>query len=357
MGRRSLFALLLGLAVACGSGGSDSGGGDGGAGGTAGSGGSGTGGGGGNGGVGGAGGAGGTGGQAQVEDGPDAGWTPTPPTSFGAPLPAPGRTPDCGPEHGFVSAVRGWVAAPGGAILRGAKAQLCIHPAFSAFICLLPEEVDADGVYIVDVPAEYRCMDQVAMRVLLPGSGRATVYCPMDVRDGPGVDIVEPTVLPYATPAIDPPPLGDPEEPRPVRFDDGLVLEVTPSAFFSSTFRGYESFGARRIPTDAVGLCGEASSFDGLYAFYPEGEIEAPGWRISIPNVHDLEPGRVVDLFVLGGLSCKLHDEANTLIPEATWAKFGEAVVSEDGSAIVSTEGSGLPCFTWLGYRIQEETP
>jgi len=299
------------------------------------------------------GGTGGTGGAVvnPATDGPDSGWEPAVPQALDGELPGATRPADCGDDHGFVSAVRGWAVAPGGEPLVQAKAQLCIHTSTRQFVCLTPSDTDAEGVYTVDVPEPYRCMDKAAMRVLLPRAGRATAYCQMDVASGPASRLYTPSVLPLATPAVDLPPEGDPDTKRPVTFDDGLVLQVTPSLYYSGS-GSYDRLAGRHVPPDAVGLCGEASTFDGLYAFYPEGEIEAPGFDVAIPNRTGLAAGTAVDLFVLGGLECSLFD--GTAVPEATWAKFGEGTVSADGSTIESTPGSGLPCFTWLAYRAKE---
>jgi hypothetical protein len=250
-----------------------------------------------------------------------------------------------------MSAVRGWVAAPGGEPLGGAKAQICIRAASGEFLCQRPVDTNEEGVFTVDVLPEVQCLDKVAMSVSLPGTGRATAYCLMDPNAGPGVWLDQPIILPHATPAIALPPVGNPDEAREVTFDDGLVLEVTPSLYFNSADRTYEEFGARRVPTDAVGLCGDAGSFDGLYAFYPEGVVSGAGYPLRIPNTTSLQAGAAVELFVLGGLTCKVD---GALVPEAEWAKFGEGTVSDDGTTIDSAPGAGLPCFTWLGYRVKE---
>lgn len=347
--RSSLVIAALLLAVGCsGSGDDGNPGGAGGSGGTGGTGGGQAG----SGGGGGEAGSGGTGG-AEVPPDVDTGWDTTPPASIGDAMPEGTRPESCGSEHGFFAAVRGWAVAPGGTPLEGAKAQLCIHYSpNNGYICLQPAVADADGVYTVTLPEEYRCVDQVAMRVLLSKSGRATSYCLLDTSAGPAVRLDQPSVVPMATPAIELPPEGDADASRPVKFDDGLVLDVTPSLFYSGTGVSYDRFGGRRIPTNAEGLCGEAMNMDGLYAFYPEGQISAPGFGVHLPNKNDYPAGATVELFVLGGLDCDLLD--GTAVPEGTWGKFGEAIVSEDGTTIDSTDGSGLPCFTWLGYRLKD---
>ncbi len=282
----------------------------------------------------------------------DSGWAYVAPASLDDPLPDLERPASCGPEHGFFAGARGWIVAPGGDAISGAFAQLCVHTATGQFICLSPARSDFDGVYTVEIPEKVRCLDKVAMRVLDPSTNRGTVYCSIDPMAGPGVRLREPSVLPTARPALSLPPKGDVKAPREVVFDDGLAMQVTPSLFFSGGDVGYAGFGGRRIPTDAVGLCGEAPSFDGLYVLFPEGQIDAPGFELKIPNADGYPADAAVELFVLGGLDCQLLD--GTQVPEASWAKFGEGRVSGDGAHIISEPGSGLPCFTWLAYRLKE---
>lgn len=356
-----IFAAALLLALACGDddpsgdGGTGGVGGVGATGGTGGTGGAGgVGGDGGAGGGGGDGGAGGDGGGGGVEiptDETDTGWVPAPPASLHEPLDADERPASCGEEHGFVSAVRGWVVAPGGKPLTNAFAQLCVHPAEGDFVCLNPSPTGDDGVYTLVVPEQYRCIRDVGMRVVAPNANRATGYCPMDFTQGPGIVIEEPAVLPFALPAEDLPPLGDPSTTREVTFEDGLVMEVTPELLFSAS--NYERLSARRIPTDAVGLCGGAEAFDGLYVSYPEDRIDPPGFALRVPNTTGLPAGATVDFFVLGGLDCRLLD--GTLVKDGEWAKFGEGRVSDDGTTILTNEDAGLPCTNWMGYRLQEE--
>jgi hypothetical protein len=358
MPRSCFFALVLSAtlvaAAACGDGEDSPGGsggnqaGSGGTGGTGGSGGDNT---------GGTGGVGGTGGGIEIpDDGPDTGWEPVLPATFGTPVQGGERAASCAEEFGWVAAIRGWVAAPGGAPLAGAKAQACVTAADKMFSCLAPVDANSEGVFTVNLAEDIRCVERVTLRILMPRSGRATYYRPLDVTGDPVIRLEDPAVLPFATPAVDLPPLGDEDAVRPVVFDDGLTLQVTPSLYWSGSGT-YEAFAGRRVPPDAVGLVPSARDFAGIYAFYPEGEMSvagetSPGFPLSIPNVHDYAAGTAVELFVLGGLECHLQD--GTKVEEGHWAKFGEATVSEDGTTIDSNPGVGLPCFNWFAYRPKE---
>lgn len=325
---------------------------------------------GGSGGTGGAGGTGGTGGNdggsggtdvvdcgiVDPNDPADTGWTPVLPPTYGTPLAGVTRDGSCATDNGWVSAIRGWVSAPGGAPLAGAKVQACITAADSIFSCLSPVDVNDEGVFTITMREDIRCLKKAALRVWKPGSGRVTFYTPIDISgEDSVVRLAEPIVLPWAKPATDLPPKGDEEAARPVVFDDGLVLDVTPSMYWSGTGR-YECFAGRRIPTDAVGLLPSSRDFDGLYGFFPEGEMgiegeTSVGYPLTIPNTTGIPANATVELFILGGLECHLLDGSK--VDEGYWAKFGEATVSADGATISSNPGQGLPCLNWFAYRLK----
>lgn len=282
----------------------------------------------------------------------DVDWTPQVPAAVGADIPdAPTDRPaECDAE--WVSVVRGWVAAPGGAALAGAKAQLCLRLSPGNLLrCLRPADAGADGVFTVEIPAEARCISHAALRVLLLDSRRATTYCEIDVADAPPVLRVEdPLVLFRTRPALAQPPEGDQDAARAITIDDGLTLDLVPRQFYSGGDT-YDAIGGRRVPVDARGLCflGEGPPPDGVYAFYPEGSVDAPGAPVHVPNTTGLAPGTTVELFVLGGLDCRGAN--GRLLPEASWTVFGTGTVSADGATIDSDAGVGLPCLTWMGYR------
>lgn len=348
------WALFAVLALACAD--TNSPGNEGGSGGTAGAGGTG--------GTGGSGGSGGDGGGCEYggelvipTDENDTGWEPAVPDALRESLSGDARPASCGEEFGWISKVRGWIAAPGGEPLSCAFAQICIYAASGDYVCLNPALADEDGVYTIDVPEAYRCVDEVAMRTLLPESNRAISYCPVTPGDDAVVRLEVPSVLPFLMPTEDLPEVGDADEAREVAMHDGLTLLVTPSKLSNFEFFGpevYEQLSGRRVPTDAVGLCGGAEEFDGLYAFHPEDRILGEGFPFTIENETGLPAGTRVEFSVLGGLDCKLAD--GTSVPEGVWMPFGEGEVSEDGTTIATDEGVGLPCTTWMAYR-SKETP
>ncbi len=282
----------------------------------------------------------------------DTPWTPTTPANLRDGLPAvPGQKPaECGAE--WVTALRGYVLAPGGAPVEGAKGQLCVHlyPSDN-LLCLQPGTTGADGIFTVEVPENARCITKAALRVLKPGVGKATMYCEVDVVGTEPVVVIDTPLVVFQTRrALDLPPEGDELMSRAVRFDDGLVLDFTPDLYYSGGGI-YDDLGGRRVDPAAPGLCffGAEDAPAGLYALYPEGQIDAPGFPVHVPNTTGLAAGSKVEFFVLGGLDCKRAD--GTGIPEAAWETFGTGTVSADGSTIDSDPGVGVPCLTWLGYR------
>lgn len=222
----------------------------------------------------GTGGTGGSGGAPELpEDGPDTGWAPEVPAAIHEPLEAAPRPETCGDEFGYVAKVRGWIAAPGGAPLSGGYAQFCVYAATGEYVCLNPAIADEAGVYTIDVPKAYRCVEEVAMRTIKyvehPEANRAIAYCPVTTVEDPVLRLEAPSVLPLIMRTEELPPLGDEGAVRPVALQDGLSLQVRPSGLAGGGM-SYEELSGRRIPTDAVGLCGGAEEFDGLYAFHPE---------------------------------------------------------------------------------------
>ena len=279
------------------------------------------------------------------------------PAAISAPMPEidTARSPACD-GYPWIAAVRGWVLGNQGHPLAGVKSQLCIHVApNSTYLCLMPATTGDDGIYTIDVPADSRCIEQVAIRVLLPQTRRAAVYCEIDLTDSALTDegivrIDEPVVLFDTQPATTLPPEGDATATRTVEFADGLSLEVEPVRFHG-TGDSYAGLGSFRVDVETRGLCAldGVEPFDGVYAFSPEGDVTGAGFPLSIPNSTHLDPGSRVELYALGGLVYRLAD--GTAVPEAEWRQFGHGTVSSDGAAIESDPGDGLPFLTWLGYR------
>jgi len=282
--------------------------------------------------------------------GADAGAPPDAGSDSGT-APDGGRS-DAGPPPGEavpVDRVTGRVVDEAGAPVEGARTQLCVRVSPDSILaCLDPPETDAAGGFAIEVPADARCMEEAAMRVLRPGEDYAPTYCEMDLapaRDGL-VEVGEPFVLYGVVPPTDLPPLGDGSAQRTVTFDGGLEVDVVPDRLDFAV--PYDGLGARRIDDEPCFVAPDRPPL-ALWAFASEGPVEGDGFALRFPNAEGLAPGARVELLVLGGLDTRLPD--GTLVPEADFAPFGTATVSPDGSFVESDDGGGLPYFSWVGYR------
>ena len=133
-------------------------------------------------------------GPRSVEPPPSEGELPTPqatalpvPASIGAPARdlALSNAP-CG-AHLF-SEIRGWILDETGRPLPGAKAQLCARLAGDELICLRPSEVDAEGVFLIEVPESAQCIEELTIRALSPEGGVAASYCSLSLEDQGGTE-------------------------------------------------------------------------------------------------------------------------------------------------------------------------
>ena len=255
----------------------------------------------------------------------------------------PTRDPSC--QAGtWITGVAGTLQTSAGAPLADAFAQVCLRLESDFLVCLRPTPSCADGRYVANVPENARCVASAALRALLPEPGFATTYCHMELpAQGTVLESAVPVPLYPVTAPADLPPEGDRSAARSITFAGGLEVELTPAAFFEP----YAELAAVRLPEQVERPCFlPEQPFDAVWGLAPEADIDGEGFPIRIPNEHQLPAGTVVDLFVLGGLSCHLAD--GTLIPEADWETFGTATVNAEGTFI---EGGRLPCLNWFAYR------
>jgi hypothetical protein len=238
--------------------------------------------------------------------------------------------------------VTGWVIDSEGFPVEGAKGQLCVRQAGAdTVICLRPGDTDANGVFTVELPEANRCITGGTFRVLIPSTSNSTAYCHFDPSNDAGfVQVGDPFQL-HPTDPAGATGAGD------ITFADGLVLkDVDPEHLpFGEDIA---DLAAGRLTSAAGDHCFLEEAMDGLYAFSPEFNVpQGMAYAASIPNTSGLADGTVVDLYVLGGLSCVLDDE--TPVPEGELAKFGTGTVMGD---VIETN-DGVPCIGWLGYKAQ----
>lgn len=242
----------------------------------------------------------------------------------------------------------GKVIDESGQPLRAAQAQMCLRTADDRLLCLRPAATDSTGAFAIEVVEEARCVKSVVMRALVADGDRATVYCPVALGTGGSttLTIAQPLVLHRTRRATALPPEGDAKKSRVVRFADGVEIDVVPDELYASP-PGYAGLAAVRLAPSAKGLCfvDQPQRYTAFYAFSPEADVEGAGFSFRLPNDSGASAGASVDLYLLGGLSCRLAD--GTFVDEGKWVKFGTATVSSDGKKLLGR----TPCLTWLGLR------
>ncbi len=248
-----------------------------------------------------------------------------------------------------------WVATIGGRVenLEGmgiddARAQVCIRNAANSLTCLRPTATCDGGKWEALVPEFVRCASSLVMHSFVVDRPYADTYCLSGVAGlGPRVSLPEPTKLYATTPVVTVPPLGDATMPRRLDFEGDLQIDIIPEMMFF----GYEDLAAVRLPGDISPLpcfVSGTDNFDALYGFSPSINIGgAEGFAFKI-NATGLSEGTMVDLFVLGGLDCRLTEEVESIVDEAVWENYSTVAVAADGSI-----SGNLPCFNWFAYKAQ----
>jgi len=249
-------------------------------------------------------------------------------------------------EATWLTRVEGDVRDLAGRNVSGAFVQFCVRTADDTLHCLAPSESDASGVFVQELGEESRCVDRLAIRVLVPEGPYATTYCPVGIEGAQGaLSLAEPLVLvPLEHGGV--PPMGDETASRWVNLPGGIALEVRPDALWGD----YEGLAATELDP-AAGRCflSPGDGVLGLWALGPEVDIGDEGFVVRIPERTGLGEGTTVELLLLGGLATLLAD--GTEVEEADFVPFGTGTVA--GGFVVSDPGSELPYLSWLGYRVK----
>ena len=261
-------------------------------------------------------------------------------------------SPDSTCAGQWVEEVRGWIVDETGNPLQGGKAQVCVHvsPA-NELLCLMPSDSDETGYFSIIVPEDARCMIDVALRSIVPLEEFAAMYCQMDfaqVGEDAVLRMTEPLVLYETRPALSRQEVTSEDEPHTVTLLGDLSLTVIPNTLYKVS---YDKLLGRPVPVDGPGLCflKDQPPVDGLFAFYPEGDIVDSSAGLRFPNTAGYEPMSEVELYVLGNLDCSVEGQEEG-IDEAKWHAFGRGVVDASGMWVEKTSEGGLPCISWLGY-------
>lgn len=257
-------------------------------------------------------------------------------------------TPDPACTGTWVATVRGLLQTGGGTPVDDGRAQVCIRTPDDVLTCLRPKATCNGGEWEVLVPEFVRCVKTMVMHSFALDLPLAESYCEPDVAgQGARVTLADPIKLYDTTPVASLPPLGDATAARTVSFIGDLDVEVTPDQMFE----GYDRLGAIRLAGDvspAPCFVGPTDNFAAMYGFTPSINIDgATGYPFTVKNT-GLTEGTMVDLFVLGGLDCRLDETPDSVVEEAHWENYATVAVAADGSI-----SGNLPCFNWFAYKAQ----
>lgn len=208
------------------------------------------------------------------------------------------------PGGRFTSAVAGKVVDQAGEPLLGAKVQTCIRTPTGQYACLSPVDSQVDGSYTIGIGPPYDCMEELAMRVLVPAKTYATHYCDIHLTAGePTLTFDGPIVLHETKPPKDLPPLGDPSVRRTVVFEDGLEMDVLPDDAYLDE-ESYPKLGATFVPAGTSDLCmpAELDAAPGAWALYPDTDVYNSPYPARIQDKLGLDDGTEVTIYMLGGL-------------------------------------------------------
>ncbi len=270
----------------------------------------------------------------------------TPRLEPGPGLAALDSTPPVACPASFLAAATGAVMDQAGAPVPGARVQLCVRTApGGALLCLRPPTTDAEGRFAipVDTPSA-RCIEELTVRVRVPGQAAATTYCTVPpATDADGVIALD-AALPFfrltRPDGCALPPEGDPEAPRDVMLGEGVTLLGLRPAQLDD----YDELAAGAFPLEGTCLAPPEGTV-AAWGFAPEGAVEG-GVAFELENTTGLAPGTPVELHLVGGLDTALGD--GRVLEEAEWARFGTGRVSADGAVITPDPGVRLPELTWL---------
>lgn len=270
--------------------------------------------------------------------GRDAGRAATDAPDAGDPFASLDRTRDPSCRAAWIAGIAGRVVDEHGAPIPDARAQPCMQLAGTdRRLCLAPGTSDAHGRFAIEVLAEARCVDEVAMRVILPNEPRSTSYCPIALAPDDGVLTLDAPFTLFATAA---------PSARGARTTfDGAELDVRADDLDPGAL---DALTARVLDGDALArTCPGAdhAGFELALTFAPETPVYESGAPFRITRALS---GDRFEVLVLGGLGTLVAGE---LVPEGTWARIGTARRDAASGAIVPDASTRLPHLSTIALR------
>lgn len=280
-------------------------------------------------------------GQTQVDAGPevDAG---------------PAMRPDsCPAEAAWFERISGETTHDG-AVLDGTLVQMCVHTASGEFLCLQPEDIDAEGRYAISILPQARCMTQNAARVFHPTADVSALYCEMPVPTDMTRLEFDPVMPLFSTERIEnAPTLTDVDADVTVATPSGIELTFKPSTlFFGDADRAttkLAALAAARVAPSALPDCAKhgTANLTDVFVFSPETNLRGDTpVSARLPNTTGIAAGGAVAVWMQGGLGCKMLDD--TPVAEAAWVRLPDAVVSADGTMVELDADVGLSCLNTI---------
>jgi hypothetical protein len=256
------------------------------------------------------------------------------------------RPADC--SGSWVVAAVGRAIDGDGAPIEGASVGYCVHRG-ELGTCLAPVQTDRNGWYTMWFPDAFRCVDDAAVRLVVPATRSprlADTYCapPLAPRDGvleapdaPLVRIERPTAEVLDGGA------------RELTFANGVVLAIVATDLVEA--EGLSLLGAGTF-ANGTPSCAAGARFDGAFAFGPELGVRvadgAPGIRFRLPAPF-VPDGAEVDLFVQGGTGTQLGRSPQSAVKEGAFVRYGQGRVVR--GEVIPDPGSELPALTAVAFR------
>ena len=258
------------------------------------------------------------------------------------------RDPNC-TDGNWVVELSGEVQDQNESGVSEARVQICVRTfPDDNFLCLQPKQVNADGTFQYEFPEAARCVSKATARVFVPTADTTTAYCHLDLSvDQPLLEVAHPYVLVSTEAPTTLPTLGAGDSIHTLAFSDGLEVDVQPDLLGFGYETVYPTLAATFLSSDSAAVCLEPDlgiDFVGFYGFSPELNVQGAPYSVRIPTSGLNLSGTSVDIYALGGLTCKTED--NELIAEGDWEKVATGTVSNDGTYI---ESDALNCFGTLG--------
>ena len=230
--------------------------------------------------------------------------------------------------------------------LKEAKAQACVILESGQWLCLSPTLSNEQGAWSVELPAEYQCLQRLALR-LVANDGSSSTYCATlesELNHNFGQMILPDLAVGWTE--------SDAEtESSLTQYEleadesvllhpQGLKLAVSDQMMKMLLLEE----GAVSSLKDRNDCLSQSHDFDYTFAMTPEGFSQDT--RLLYVPTPELNEGQTVELYLVGGLYSELED--GSIIEEGASHLAYQGQVFEGGIH----PNINLPFLTWLGLKV-----